>query len=136
MFSLTLTVPATLDQIEAICDAVDSAANAAGFDERARYACQLAASEACENIVKHGYGGGAAGEIEARLRALPHDLTIELLDTAPPFNPASPPNAAPWSIDDPPVGGLGLLIIHRVMDEVEYERVEGHNRLRMRKRTG
>ena len=136
MFSLNLTVPAQLDMIEAICDAVDSAAAAAGFDERTRYACQLAASEACENIVKHGYGEDASGKIEIRLRASLNDLTIELLDTAPPFNPASPPNATPWSVEDPPVGGLGLLIIHRVMDEVEYERTQGQNRLLMRKHTG
>ncbi len=69
MFSLSLTVPAQLEMIESICDAVDSAAAAAGFDERARYSCQLAASEACENIVKHGYGERTSGEIEARLSA-------------------------------------------------------------------
>jgi len=136
VFSLNLTVPAQLDTIEAICDAVDSAAAAAGFDERSRYACQLAASEACENIVKHGYGERATGQIEARLRASPNDLTIELIDTAPAFNPASLPSATPWSVDDPPVGGLGLLIIRRVMDEVHYERSHGQNRLSMRKHTG
>jgi len=136
VFSLSLTVPAQLEMIESICDAVDSAAAAAGFDERARYSCQLAASEACENIVKHGYGERTSGEIEARLSASPNDLTIELIDSARPFNPANPPSTQPWSVDDPPVGGLGLLIIHRVMDEVEYERSQGQNRLLMRKHTG
>lgn len=136
MFSLNLTIPAQLDRIEAICDAVDSAAAAAGFDERTRYSCQLAASEACENIVKHGYGDQSSGNIEVRLRSNPSDLTIELIDTAPPFNPASPPVAAPWSVDDPPVGGLGLLIIHRVMDQVKYRRGHGQNRLVMRKHAG
>ncbi|MCJ7513545.1 MAG: ATP-binding protein [Anaerolineales bacterium] len=136
MFSLTLTVPARLDAIEAICEAVDSAGKAAGFDERTRYACQLAASEACENIVKHGYGDQALGEIEARLQASPNDLTVELIDTASPFNPAEPADAEPWSVDNPPVGGLGLLIIQRVMDEVRYERSRGQNRLVMRKHAG
>jgi anti-sigma regulatory factor (Ser/Thr protein kinase) len=133
VYPLTLTVPARLEAIEAICDAVDAAALAAGFDERDRYACQLAAGEACENIVKHGYSDRSSGDIEVRLQAAAHDLTIELLDSAPPFNPASLPYSALWSVEDPPIGGLGLVIIHRVMDEVRYERRDDKNRLTMRK---
>jgi anti-sigma regulatory factor (Ser/Thr protein kinase) len=134
MVTQSLTIAGRLDQIEKICLLIAHAGEAAGFDRRTTYACQLAVSEACENIIKHGYGGEDAGKIAATARATPGELTVELEDTAPPFNPAVRPSQSTWTEDNPPVGGLGLLIIHRVMDEVEYHRRGDHNWLRMRKR--
>lgn len=134
MATKRLTVPGRLAQIETACRLVESCAGEAGFDPSASYACQLAVAEACENIVKHGYGAEGLGEIRVSVDSAPGELTIELVDSAPPFNPARRPLMQPWDDEDPPVGGLGLLIIHRVMDEVEYARRGGKNRLTMRKR--
>jgi serine/threonine-protein kinase RsbW len=128
-----IRVPGRLDQIEILCNAVDNCAREAGFDERTSYACQLAVGEACENIVKHGYGRAHRGEITLLARAAPGEIRLELRDSAPPFNPSSLPPDQPWTEDNPPVGGLGLQIMHRVMDEVSYRREHGQNRLRMRK---
>jgi anti-sigma regulatory factor (Ser/Thr protein kinase) len=129
-----IRVPGRLDQIEILCVAVDDCAREAGFDDRTRYACQLAVGEACENIVKHGYGPMRRGEILLVARASPGEILLELRDSAPPFNPSSLPPDQPWTEDNPPVGGLGLQIMHRVMDEVSYRRRLGQNRLRMCKR--
>lgn len=128
-----LTIPGRLDQIEAACDCVEAGALDAGFDESTSYACQLAVAEACENIIKHGYGTVQPGEIRMAVTSSPGDLTVRLEDSGPPFNPARPPTEQPWDENDPPVGGLGLLIIHRVMDRVSYLRRAGVNRLTMRK---
>jgi anti-sigma regulatory factor (Ser/Thr protein kinase) len=112
---------------------VEAGARDAGFDESTSYACQLAVAEACENIVIHGYGRLAGGDIRVEVTAAPGDLTIRLADSAPPFNPARRPDDQEWDRHDPPVGGLGLHIIHRVMDRVSYSRRASHNRLTMRK---
>jgi serine/threonine-protein kinase RsbW len=128
----TLVVPAALSEVAPICDLVNAEALAAGFDGRTSYACQLAVAEACENIILHGYGDRASGEIAISVRSDPGGLTIELADTAPPFNPAERPPGPP-DPDDPPLGGLGLLIIHRVMDEIDYARQPNGNTLTMRK---
>jgi serine/threonine-protein kinase RsbW len=130
----TLTIPARLDAIETACDCVEAGAQDAGFDESASYACQLAVAEACENIIKHGYACEGTGEIRLEVTSAPGDLTVSLEDTAPRFNPAHRPGAHTWDHHDPPVGGLGLHIIHRVMDRVSYVRRSGTNRLTMRKR--
>ncbi len=128
------TFPGRFEQIEAICDLVDQAAQTAGFDESMNYACQLAVGEACENIICHGYKGEERGEIEITLRAKSGELTIELQDSAPPFDPSSMslPNLE-GGIEDQ-VGGLGLPIIRRVMDEIEYSYRGNRNRLTLRKR--
>jgi anti-sigma regulatory factor (Ser/Thr protein kinase) len=129
-----LTIPGRLDQIEAVCDCVEAAALDAGFDESTSYACQLAVAEACENIVKHGYSTRQPGEICVKAVSSTGQLTVRLEDTGPPFNPARTPTQRACDESDPPVGGLGLVIIHRVMDRVTYFRRAGVNRLTMRKR--
>lgn len=129
-----LTIPGRLDQIERVCTLVGEAAREAGFGSRTTYACQLAVTEACENIIHHGYGREGAGDIRVVVDATPGELTVELLDNAPPFNPAAKPPDRTWTEQDPPVGGLGLIIIHRVMDEVKYRRRGRQNRLLLRKR--
>lgn len=122
-----------LDQIERVGRFIQEAAQEAGFDEMESYACELAVSEACENIILHGYGDDSTGEIEVSVQTEPDNITIELWDDAPPFDPANSPIKLDPSMDDPPIGGLGLVIMHKVMDEMEYHRREGRNQLRMRR---
>jgi anti-sigma regulatory factor (Ser/Thr protein kinase) len=124
---------ARLGQLEAICALVDQGARSAGFDDRTSYACQLAVDEACESIILHGYGP-TEGEIRVTTRSRPGELTVDIVDTAPPFNPASMPSEEFWLATDLPVESRGLLILRRVMDEIQYRRRGNRNVLRMRKR--
>ncbi|NIS82132.1 MAG: hypothetical protein GTO14_18420 [Anaerolineales bacterium] len=133
MSTRCISVSSRLDQIERIGQVVDECAQVAGFDDRLSYACQLAVGEACENIIKHGYGMENSGIIEAIIHAKPGKLMIELVDNAPPFNVAQEPNIDSTHPDDPPIGGLGLRIIHKVMDKVEYHRRGDHNHLKLYK---
>src|SRR3990172_1204973 len=125
--------PALLLEIEAICDFVGEASDEAGFDERTRYACQLAVGEACENIIKHGYGGEGRGDILVTAEVAPGEIIIELRDAGPSFNPAGEPSRLELDLEDPQVGGVGLVIIHRVMDEIFYSRDGDQNYLTLRK---
>ena len=129
-----LTIEGRFDQVETLSDLVESIAEAAGFTDRDQYALQLAVCEALENIITHGYQGESTNLIEAQVDSDPGEVRIELWDDAPPFNPSNLPQENEWVGDDPPVGGLGLKIMHKVMDEIHYERVGERNRLSMAKR--
>ncbi len=133
MHSEKISIPARFEELEAVCDLVDRAAREAGLTEATNYACQLAAGEACENIISHGYKDEGCGEIEIQVLAKPGELTIELSDTAPPFDPTSVPNSKIEDRVEDQIGGLGLPIIRRVMDEIEYSRQGDSNRLTLRK---
>jgi anti-sigma regulatory factor (Ser/Thr protein kinase) len=124
-----ITIRARLDQVESLSNLVGECAESAGFDATTSYACQLAVSEACENIILHGYGPSKEGEIEAAVDARPGYLCIRIRDDAQPFNPAERPEDQAWPDDEPPVGGLGLLMIHRLMDKISYTRRGGRNLL-------
>ena len=126
--------PGSFEHIEAICELVGRAAKDAGFDDSTSYACQLAVGEACENIICHGYQCKEGGDIEVTAHSTPGELTIELEDSAPPFDPTTiAVSECEEQIVDQ-IGGLGIPIIQRVMDEVKYSRRGRKNRLTLRKR--
>ncbi|HSR47200.1 MAG TPA: ATP-binding protein [Anaerolineales bacterium] len=127
------TFPAESEQLRQVCESVREAASLCGFDERTSYACQLATCEAVENVIQHGYRGAAGGQVTVETRARPGDLVVEIVDDAPPFDPTSYPLVSDASPDDMQVGGRGILMIHRVMDDVHYERRGNKNHLRLTK---
>jgi anti-sigma regulatory factor (Ser/Thr protein kinase) len=133
MVVMQITVPAYHKKIEEITDLVGKAAEAAGFNDRMSYACQLAIGEACENVINHGYKKEGIGDLELLTRSTPGKLILQLRDSAPPFNPANSTISPEWEEGEPPIGGLGLYIIHRVMDKVNYQREGARNCLEMEK---
>lgn len=118
------------------CEAVDQVAAQAGFDSRESYALQLAVCEALENIFAHGYPADKPGSIHLTIRSNNQRLEVQLVDSAPPFNPAGKDPRPPTPPEDPPAGGLGIYIMHQVMDEISYERRAGQNRLTLAKWVG
>lgn len=97
------------------------------------YNVQLAAHEACTNIIGHAYGSRADGRIEITLRidfAATPFLTIELHDTGSPFEPDR--YTAP-SLDEAQVHGYGIFLIRHLMDSVTYTPSEGRNHWRLTK---
>ncbi|MBN1264081.1 MAG: ATP-binding protein [Anaerolineales bacterium] len=123
-----LTIQAYHNQISELCDLVQEIARQSGFNETTAYSCSLAAAEACENIIHHGYGGETHHEITLNIETtVTGSLMLTLSDEAPAFNASLKPEQSTWSPENPPVGGLGLRIIHRVMDEVLYERTSSQN---------
>ncbi|MDY7077295.1 MAG: ATP-binding protein [Chloroflexota bacterium] len=120
--SQTLTFPGRFDSLAAIGDFVTRAAEAAGLDERAVHAVQLAVDEACSNIVEHAYGGEGRGDIECTCHINDDGLTVTLRDQGRPFAPLSvpEPDLNP-SLAECTGGGLGLFFIRQMMDQVHFE---------------
>ena len=112
------------------------AAQAAGLDESAVYAVQLAVDEAATNVIEHAYRGMEPGSLECGCEIMPSGLKIILPDFGHPFNPDTVPqpdtNAA---IEDVKPRGLGLFFMRKMMDEIRFEFSEkSGNRLIMVKR--
>jgi serine/threonine-protein kinase RsbW len=136
MESESIRIEGQYDQIQSVRELVYRCAESAGFSSKECYACQLAVSEALENIIRHGYGREVPNEIMVTVSSEPGSVNIELMDDAPPFNPTNNRQERQWTLDDPPVGGLGIHLIHTIMDEVDYKRRAGHNYLRLQKKKG
>ena len=116
-------------------DLLEEACRAWGVADRARFQLELALDEAVSNIVRHAYGGGP-GEIGLRLGRIEGDVWIELWDEGPAFDPTDAP--APrleGALADRADGGMGIHLMRRVVDELQYRREGSRNILRMVKRS-
>jgi anti-sigma regulatory factor (Ser/Thr protein kinase) len=127
-----LRVAASLDSLAAIGQYVLAAAAAAQLDRRAAYRLRLAVDEIATNIISHGYAeAGGDGDVEVATVITPDTVTIVLDDAAVPFDPrerSRPDQIDALSLDDRPVGGLGVFLAMAGVDEFRYEHVGGHNR--------
>ena len=119
----SLTIPARFDQLRRASAFVSDMAAAAGFEGLQLNRIELAVDEACSNIIQHAYAHQPDGEIYIRVQAeRGRRIVITLIDTGEPFDPEAVPvhNPEP-SLDDLKVGGLGLFLIRRTMDDVQFE---------------
>ena len=82
------------------------------------------------NVLRHAYQQ-RAGPIHYIAGLDEQLLTFEIVDEAPPIDPAQ---IKPRALDDLRPGGLGTVIISKVFDEVTYHPVSNGNRLTLRKR--
>lgn len=95
----------------------------------------MAIEEMFVNVAHYAYPDGG-GNVQLSIAFAPdsHVITFQLTDSGIPFDPLAQP-APDLSIpaEERPIGGLGIYIMLKVMDAVQYERIEGHNILTMQK---
>ena len=94
------------------------------------YACTLVLEEIVTNIVKYAHADGLPHAIRFGARCTPGHVVLRFSDDGREFNPLAEP--AP-DLNRPPeeraVGGLGIHLVRRFAERVEYERVCGQNTL-------
>jgi serine/threonine-protein kinase RsbW len=126
---------AKFENLDEIREHVGKQARSAGFNERDIYSVQLAADEAASNIIEHAYEGRAGATFLLRCE-LSHDrLVMTFLDTGVPFDFAkveAPDITA--DLSERKVGGLGIFLMHKLMDEVVYKVTDSGNYLTLIKR--
>ena len=134
-----LRVPATDAGIKAALDALESLSAALGISRAVTWPVAVSLDEVLANVVRHGLEGrGASAQVELELRLEPGDpprCELRVEDDGPAFDPlaAAAPDTS-FGVDARPLGGLGVELVKRLMDEVQYERRDGRNRLRLARR--
>ena len=94
----------------------------------------LALDEVLTNVIAYAYADHGDHEIVVRLSQQARTLIAEVEDDGRPFNPLEvPPPDLDAALADRPIGGLGLHLVRRVTDGLDYERAAGKNRLVLRK---
>ncbi|OGN76587.1 MAG: hypothetical protein A2X25_08005 [Chloroflexi bacterium GWB2_49_20] len=131
----TAIFQAKYENLDAIREYVAQAAKDAGFDEAGIYSVQLAADEACSNIIEYAYNAVDDGEIECTCSQDGKNLVIIFRDHGCCFDPASVPEPIlTGELNERHIGGLGIYLIRHLMDEVHYESLgEAGNVLTLKK---
>ncbi len=129
--------PASFDYLDEIREYVGEQARTAGFSDNEIYWIQLATDEAASNVIEHAYEGSANGQIELSCDPKQDRIVITLHDHGKPCDPSQVPqpdlNA---DLSDRKIGGLGIYLMRKLMDEVHYDITPSGNRLTLVKRRG
>jgi anti-sigma regulatory factor (Ser/Thr protein kinase) len=126
-----LTVPGHLDSLKDIAAYVMKAAAEAGLDKKVAYRLRLAVDEIATNIITHGYDeAGLAGEIVMHSGIDDETLTIHLEDTGIVYEPQldETPDDVNLPLEERKIGGLGVYLAARNVDQLFYERFGKRNR--------
>ena len=100
------------------------------------YAVNLAIDEILTNTISYGYEDDERHQIEIIVRVEAEALVVVIVDDSMPFDLAlAPERDLEASLEDTPLGGLGLFLVHQMMDSVEYRREEGCNVVTLVKNT-
>ena len=129
-----LVVPARLDAIPEVSLEIERVMNSAGFSSEQIPDMQLAIEEAITNTICYGYNGGT-GSISIHFDVGPDHMVVVITDNAPAFDPLSVPDPdISSSLEERRTGGLGIYLIRRVTDAVEYRYDQGKNILTLTKK--
>ncbi len=113
--------------LPALLDALEAHLSEAGAPMAVASAVMIAADEVLSNVVDHG--GAAAVQVTAGVRD--GRVTVEVVDDGVAFDPTAA--AAPdtgLGVDEREIGGLGVHLVRKLMDDVAYQREGDRNRLR------
>jgi anti-sigma regulatory factor (Ser/Thr protein kinase) len=107
------------------------AARGAGPNTASR--AELLLEEMALNTLRHGFADGSTPEVAVTAWQDDGRCGLDFEDRGAPFDPTlAPLPVKPGRLQDAPVGGLGLPLLHRIAAEIAYERSgDGRNHLRL-----
>ena len=132
---LSLNLESSLESLGQIEQEVAAFGAEHGWPQDLLFHVQLVLDELATNVINHGYGA-SGHSFQIMVESKPQAVRIEVVDEARPFDPLedAPQAITDASLEEREVGGLGVHITKQLMDEMEYRRENGKNRLTLVKK--
>ncbi len=133
-----LTVNAVIENIERVTAFVDEQLEALGCPVKAQMQIDIAIDELFGNIAHYAYHpevGPATVRVE--VTDAPLAVIITFIDNGVQYDPLAKkdPDTA-LSAEEREIGGLGIYMVKKSMDDISYEYKDGKNILRIKKMIG
>ena len=130
-----ITVRASTEYLSQVRDFVGEHAAAYGFNKQEVADIRLAVDEAYTNIIKHAYQNNTDETVDIELGYNSEKFWVTLLDTGDTFDPLNyrKPDIC-QRIKEKKRGGVGVYLIRKLMDDVEYQTEDTTNTIRMTKK--
>jgi len=127
-----INIPSRTDRLHEVRDFISNLAREHGFDDDSSNKISIAVDEACTNIIKHGYNFAPDYTIEIDVTRNGHDFEIIISDSGKQFDPnaVATPDMKEY-LTHFRRGGLGMYLMKRIMDKVEFNFRTDRNVLRM-----
>src|SRR5262245_20779376 len=131
---LRITLKNRVEEIARLGERLGEFAAVHGLAPNVTYDLNVALEEAVINIISHGYADDREHEILVRIWIESAAVIAEVKDDAPAFNPLTAPDVnVTTPLEERAVGGLGIHLMRKLMDGVEYRRLEDGNLLILKK---
>ena len=131
-----LTIAAAVENIAAVTAFVDEQLEALDCPMKVQMQIDIAIDELFSNIAHYAYAPGA-GDVTVRVEITeaPPAAVITFIDQGVPYNPltAADPDTS-LSADERAIGGLGIFMVKKSMDEITYKYENGSNILSIHKK--
>lgn len=130
-----LTVDATVENVSAVTAFVDEQLEQIGCPIKTQMQVDIAIDELFGNIAHYAYNPEVgAATVRVEVSEDPLAVVITFIDNGVPYDPLA--KADPditLSAEEREIGGLGIYMVKRSMDDVSYEYKDGKNILRIKK---
>ena len=129
-----IVLDAMMRNIDLLTDWVNSELDVYDCSSRARAQIAVAIDEIFSNIVRYAYPG-TTGRVTVRYDYTDGLVSISFIDAGTCYNPLEkqdPDVSLPAA--ERKIGGLGIFLVKKTMDSMEYQRLDGHNFLTIRKK--
>lgn len=128
-----IKVPAHTDYLADLRDFITDLCTKHGFSDKVSNAFKLTVDEAATNVIRHAYKD-REGEITLRAIVRKRSLTLHIIDQGVYFDPnlVKNPDLNKY-VQTKKKGGLGIFIMRKLMDEIDYRKTREGNELRVTK---
>ena len=124
-----------LSELETLCQHLNKFGQDTGLSEACLTDINICLDELFTNIVCYGFKDTLEHITRFLMQLNKEDLTIIIEDEGVAFNPLEKKDPEiPDDLKDVRIGGLGIHIVRKLMDELHYERKDSRNKLTLKKR--
>jgi anti-sigma regulatory factor (Ser/Thr protein kinase) len=135
MIEKTVIIANDLEEITRLSTEFETFAEEQDIAMKAIFEINISLDEILTNIISYGYKDGGKHEIFLRFCYTAPEITITIQDDGTPFNPLNvPPPDLTTSLEDKPIGGLGMHLVRKMMDDVSYMYHDEKNCLHLKKK--
>lgn len=130
-----IEIPASTVHLGQVRSEVGRLASGFGFSEKDVQEIQLAVDEACTNVIKHAYKNDDSHSLNVVISGERDTFSITINHSGIPFDESKYHEPVIRDqIKQRKKGGVGVYLIKKLMDHVEYHSSDNHNEILMLKR--
>ncbi len=131
---LTLALKNNIDEINRLHTFIEEVGEAFELPMKVVLNLNLVLEEAVTNVIMYAYPQEQNEHIYLTAKKQDDRLVFVLTDSGKAFDPTQAPDAdITLSADERQIGGLGIFLIRKIMNEVKYERINDKNVLTLEK---
>ena len=123
-----------LSELNSLCRHLEDCGSIMELPQKCLFEINLGLDELFTNIISYGFEDEAEHQIKFSLEKDKETLVVQVEDDGKPFNPLDVESSeVSQDLDEANIGGLGIHLIKKMMDDIVYQRVGGKNKLVLKK---